>query len=155
MILRIATKLSFVCLASGCWPGPLVGERIELPIVSNDGGYQSDGGVGVRFQQVLNEVLVPTCADSFCHQGNPPSVAPMSLEPEVAYAQLVNAPSSQEPSLMRVKPGDPTNSYVLVKLRAHTSITYGTTQMPLNKPPLDDKMIDAIESWIARGAPND
>lgn len=157
MTLRIATAFSFAFLASACWPGPLVGPRIELPIVINDSGGKFDGGNGpvVSFQKLLTEVLEPTCAASFCHTGSPPPVAPMTLEPTLAYAQLDNMPSSQEPSLMRVKPGDPENSYLMIKLRALSSKTFGTTQMPLNQPVLDDKMVQAIETWIARGAPND
>lgn len=157
MNVRPLTALfSATLLSTGCWPGPEIGPRIEAPIVSTDGGgFSSDGGVGMKFQKLLGEVLEPTCAASFCHTGNPPPVAPMTLEPSEAYAQLVNMPSSQEPGLMRVKPGDPANSYLLIKLRALSSNTYGTTQMPLNLTPLDEETLQAIEAWIARGAPND
>ncbi len=156
MNFRIPTLLSLVCLASGCWPGPLVGPHIASPVVSNDGGFTHfDGGDGVSFQKLLADVLTPSCAVSFCHKANPPPAAPMVLEGDTAYAELVNVMASQKPSLMRVKPGDPANSYLMIKLRAMSANAYVTTQMPLNRAPLDESALQAIESWIARGAPND
>jgi hypothetical protein len=156
MIFRIATTMGVI--ASGCWLGPEVGPRVEMPVYTADAGQtDTDGGdlPGASFQQVLTEVLVPTCAQSFCHKLNPPPAAPMTLEESTAYSQLVNVPASQEPTLMRVKPGDPANSYLVIKLRAMSSNTWGTTQMPLNKPALEEEQVRVIESWIARGAPND
>lgn len=145
---------ALVVAGCGVWPGPVVGPRIALPVVSQDGGGGAGDG-GVPFATLLNEVIVPTCAVSFCHKSNPPPAAPMTLEADTAYTELVGAQSSQEPSLMRVKPYDPANSYLLIKLRAMSSTQYATTQMPLNKPALDEQTLQDIEQWIARGAPND
>ena len=145
-------------LLAGCgeafWPGPQVGARIIVP-PKDAGTFAGDGGGdGKRFQKILTEVIVPTCAQSFCHEPNPPA-APMTLSAEEAYGELVGTPSSQEPSLLRVKPGDPENSYLLIKLRAVSITDFATTQMPLNKPALDEETVAEIEGWIARGAPND
>ena len=156
MNFRIPTAVSLACLATGCWVGPVVGPHIESPVVSNDGGTSRfDGGDGPGFQKLLADVIIPSCAVSFCHKANPPPAAPMALEEEAAYAQLVNVSASQEPTLMRVKPGDPANSYLMIKLRSMAANTYGTTLMPLNRAPLDEAALQAIENWIARGAPND
>ena len=69
------------------------------------------------------------------------------------YALLVNVPSIEQPSLMRVKPGDPTDSYVIHKLEGSPGIT--GARMPFGGPYLSTATIDQIESWIAAGAPND
>jgi hypothetical protein len=146
-------------LACGCWPGPAVGPLInDPPCASNTQTLPSSGGDGghtVTFQKLLNEVLIPTCAAAFCHQLDPPVAAPMTLEAPKAYASLVNARASQMPTLMRVAPGDPSKSYLIMKLRAVAAGPNSTTNMPLNQPPLDEATIQEIESWILRGAPND
>lgn len=148
-----------VLVLTGCggaelWPGPRVGARILVP-PKDAGTFTGDGGGGgVPFQKLLAEVIVPTCAQAFCHEPNPPA-APMTLSAEEAYGELVGTASSQVPGLLRVKPGDPENSYLLIKLRAVSITDFATTQMPLNKPALDEATVADIEAWIARGAPND
>lgn len=144
--------LMLVFCACGVWPGPKVGARIVLP-AKDAGSFATDGG-GVPFSKILQDVIVPTCAQTYCHEANPPA-APMTLDAEQAWDSLVGTPSSQEPSLLRVKPGDPDNSYLLIKLRAVSISEFATTQMPLNKPALDEATVKDIEAWIARGAPND
>jgi hypothetical protein len=134
--------------AAGCWPGPEVGAEHKQMLLP-------DGGVQMGFNELLSTVLVPTCATSFCHKPDPPPAAPMSLEADKAYGELVGVDSSQDPKLKRVAPGDPMNSYVLIKLHADLATAHGTTRMPLNKPPLDDATLSQIEQWILRGAPND
>ena len=131
---------------AGCFAGPRVGERVDAGPV--------DPVVGFRALQ--DAVFTPTCAVSQCHAGAPPPRAPMSLEPEQAYASLVDAPSFEAPALSRVTPGAPARSYLLFKLRGTAASVGGTgTRMPLGKDMLSDSMIQAIESWVARGAPND
>ncbi len=142
------TLLLMSCLLFACWTGPEVGEE-QVQMLSPDGGRL------MTFQELMTEVLVPTCAGSFCHKPDPPPAAPMSLEPAVAYRELVNAPSDQRPGMMRIAPNDPANSWVLVKLKADLATAAGTTRMPLNKPELSPALVEQLENWINRGAPND
>ena len=55
-----------------------------------------------------------------------------------------------------VEPFDPANSYLVLKLRdvAGTVGSVGTP-MPIGDALLDESEIQAIEAWIANGAPND
>jgi hypothetical protein len=53
---------------------------------------------------------------------------------------------------MRVKPGEPANSYVIHKLEGAAGIS--GARMPFGGPFLDEATIDQVESWIASGAPN-
>jgi hypothetical protein len=58
-------------------------------------------------------------------------------------------PSGEQPSLQRVEPGDPNNSYLIQKLEG----TAGTgRRMPLNGTPLAQADINVIRQWIAEGA---
>ncbi len=54
--------------------------------------------------------------------------------------------------MLRVKPGDPANSYLVQKLEGAAGIT--GERMPLGGPFLDQATIDKVKSWIASGAPN-
>ena len=70
----------------------------------------------------------------------------------MAYSQTVGHPSVEMPSLMRVSPGDPANSYLYRKI-----VGSGITgdRMPQGGPFLADAQIKLIRDWIRRGAPND
>jgi hypothetical protein len=80
---------------------------------------------------------------------NPPATIKLILTAGNAYANLVNVPSIQMQSILRVKPGDSNNSWLIKKLRAE-----GTTVMPPNGQ-LSVAIIDSIAKWIDKGAAND
>ena len=65
---------------------------------------------------------------------------------------LVGVASSEVPSLQRVEPGDPDNSYLVQKLEG-TAASGG--QMPLGGTPLPQSTIDVIRQWITDGALDD
>jgi hypothetical protein len=98
------------------------------------------------FQQVQTQVLTPNC--NGCHVG---AGAPAGLRLDAAnsFAQLVNVPSTQVPTLLRVKPGDPDNSYLVQKIDGRATVG---GRMPLGRAPLPQASIDLVRSWIAAGA---
>src|SRR6184192_4714934 len=65
------------------------------------------------FQSIQDNVFTPVCVR--CHSG---AGAPQGLQLDAAhsYALLVGVPSNEEPSLLRVKPGFPDSSYIVLKL---------------------------------------
>jgi hypothetical protein len=73
----------------------------------------------------------------------------LRLDEANSYALLVNVPSVQEPSLLRVEPGDPEASYIVHKIEGRAA---QGGRMPLNGPPLPQESIDLIKQWIAGGA---
>ncbi len=103
----------------------------------------------VSFARDIAPLLNARCAS--CHltgqeDGN------LALHPGAAWASLVNVPSV-ESSLMRVKPGSPKESYLLLKLEGNHLDAGGTgRQMPLDGTPLDATALERIRSWIAGGA---
>jgi hypothetical protein len=88
-----------------------------------------------------------------CHTSNGHAPAGgMSLDPDVAYANLVNVPSRQKPSATRVIPGDPENSYLIQKLEGAPGIV-GQRMPRTGGPYLTDGQIFILKRWIAVGAP--
>jgi len=106
---------------------------------------------GPNFSEIQSNVFTPTCAVSGCHQG---AGAPQGLRLDAvnSYGLLVGVASMEVPALMRVMPGDPTNSYIIQKLEGTAAIG---GRMPLNQPALPATSITTIRQWIADGAIDD
>jgi len=74
---------------------------------------------------------------------------------------LVNVASSELPTMDRVAPGLPANSWLMHKLDGTQGTftgqcpTFCGSSMPLGSPLLDASVRDAIRAWIADGATND
>jgi hypothetical protein len=113
------------------------------PISEGGGG----SGLTAEFQSIQDNVFTPLCTT--CHTG---AAAPLGLrlDESSSYAMLVNAPSTEVPSLRRVNPGQPESSYLIQKLEGRAAVG---GRMPLNQPPLPQETIDLIRQWIANGAP--
>lgn len=112
------------------------------PVGEGDGG----GGLTADFASIQANVFTPIC--STCHTG---AAAPLGLRLDegAAYALLVNAPSTEVPSLLRVNPGDPSSSYLIQKLEGTAQVG---GRMPLGGPPLPQETIAVIRQWIIEGA---
>lgn len=98
------------------------------------------------FSSIQTNVFTPICAP--CHAG---AAAPLGfrLDEGAAYAMLVNAPSVEAPSVLRVAPGNPDASYLVQKIEGTATVG---ARMPLNGPPLPAETIAVIRQWIADGA---
>jgi hypothetical protein len=100
-----------------------------------------------KFSNLQQNVFNKSCVVSGCHVLPNPQ-AFMLLTTGNAYSNLVNVNSTQRQSMLRVKPGDSNNSWLMKKLRAE-----GTTVMPPNGQ-LSVAAIDSIAKWIDQGAVN-
>lgn len=125
------------------------GKLAELPTDPNGGGQPIDPTA--TFTRVQAEIFTPTCAALGCHD-RLAKQEDQQLTAGVAYAQTVGHPSVEMPSLSRVAPGDPANSYLYRKITG-SGIT--GDRMPQGGPYLSDAQIKLIRDWIRRGAPND
>lgn len=140
--MRLRLALAALLILVSC------GKLKELP--TSPGGVVPPPDPSATFTRVKSEVL-PSCGAPGCHG----AIAPQQnlvLTPDRAYANLVNVPSTEAASLVRVKPNDPDNSYMFRKITG-VGITGG--QMPLGGPYLGDAQISLVRDWIRRGAPND
>jgi hypothetical protein len=66
------------------------------------------------FDSIQANIFTPICAG--CHSGANPA-ANLNLDAAHSYNDLVNVPSTEEPTLDRVNPGDPTDSYLVIHLQ--------------------------------------
>ncbi|KQY88507.1 hypothetical protein ASD35_13175 [Pelomonas sp. Root1444] len=109
-------------------------------------GDDPSGPMTASFNSIQSHVFTPVC--TACHSG---SAAPRGLRLDAAnsFALLVNTPSGGVPSLMRVKPGDADNSYLVQKLEGHAAVG---ARMPLGGPYLDANTMTLIRLWINNGA---
>ncbi len=146
----MTTRITLVALLGAtlapCSPVPRVGQPT------------SGGAAAGTFSSIADGILVPRCATSACHAGDPPPAYPR-LDRDVAWSALVGTQGGQpslESSLNLVEPGAPDQSYLVFKLRGTASSAGGFgSQMPLWDAALSEDDIAAIEAWISEGAPND
>ena len=111
------------------------------------GGFPADASLAAQARYVLGG-----CGggpEAACHAPGR-SVSGLTL-PDTTPSNLIDVPSSEEPAVVRVRPGDPASSYLFWKLTGSPAIDGG--RMPKDLPPLDDRSIAAIAQWIEAGAP--
>ncbi len=116
------------------------------PVTSGGGGSTP---LTADFQSIQDNVFTARCIK--CHSG---AGAPegLQLDADHSYALLVGVPSSEQPTVLRVAPGDPDSSYIIRKLQNTGGIS--GAQMPADGPPyLPQATIDVIKQWITAGAP--
>jgi Ca2+-binding RTX toxin-like protein len=137
--------------------------------------YDADGngpGASVRFARLLNAASVTnadfvvvnpvvvavdyvtqiqpifTARCTGCHNV---AAAPhgLILDADNSYELLVNVASKEVPSLDRVDPGNPDDSYLVQKVEGTAAVG---GQMPLGRTPLTAEQIALIRRWISEGA---
>jgi uncharacterized protein (TIGR03118 family) len=110
----------------------------------------------VTLTQLQTQIFTPIC--SVCHTGvgmTLPGV--QNLTAGHTFASIVGVPSIEMPTLMRIKPNDPTNSYLIQKIEGAAGIS--GARMPFGcpaagNPCLDQATIDMVKAWVSQGALN-
>jgi len=102
--------------------------------------------VAVDFDTQIQPIFSGRCIG--CHNTTTAPHGLVLVEGE-SYEHLVNVASEEVPSLKRVKPGDPDNSYVVQKVEGTAAVG---GRMPLNRDPLTEEQIALIRQWISEGA---
>jgi len=102
---------------------------------------------------IQDTIFTPRCAVALCHNAQSGS-GDLTLEAGSSYGELVDVEPDidvvREAGFLRVDPGDPENSFLLVKLQDPPP-AYGSP-MPLLGDPLTADEIALIRAWIADGA---
>jgi hypothetical protein len=111
--------------------------------------FEGDGAVTLEDVQ---PVFSGNCALSGCHAGASPAQG-MNLGAGQTFASVVNVASLELPSMNRVTPNQPDNSYLVHKVQGtHLGVGGSGSQMPLGRSPLSQGEIDLIRAWIEAGA---
>lgn len=143
-----------VLVATTLWLGAVLlggcaGNGVGLDANGNPIGSGSSAPepLTADFQSIQDNIFTPICTR--CHVG---ANAPEGLQLDQAhsYALLVGVPSAEKPSVLRVKSGDPTDSYIIQKLQNSNGIV--GQQMPYGGPYLPQSTIDVVKQWITNGA---
>ncbi len=107
----------------------------------------------VTLAEVQDQVFTPKCAIPQCHDAAS-ATGNLLLEAGASEAQLVNVvpsvPLAAQAGQLRVDPGHPENSFLLIKL---TNPPPGAgSPMPLGEDPLPPEEIQLVTDWILQGA---
>lgn len=107
---------------------------------------QSDGKLS--YAADIEPLVMEYCAG--CHYSEP-----ANLPFADAYDLLIDVPSDQLPTMVRVRPGDAEQSYLWHKL-AGTHLDVGGSGFLMPKPPystpLSEAQIELFRQWIVDGA---
>ncbi len=141
-----------VLTADGRGSADTVGLLCQCPGTSATFSSTFDGIQKAIFQN--HGCTLPTC-----HGGSAPQMG-LNLSAGVAYQNLIEVPSKEDPSVNRVQPGDYQRSYLWLKLALATDptllpsgVTVSPNGMPNGLPPLSASELEAVRLWIFSGAP--
>lgn len=126
---------------SGC-----VGNGVGVPI-------PEVGGQSETFEDIQTNIFDVRCAPG-CHSSGVASRG-LSLDRGLSVRMLVDEPSNEVPDFLRVAPGRPDDSYLMIKVAPMDARRVGN-RMPRNGPPfLTSSEIRGLRRWIAAGAEED
>lgn len=110
----------------------------------------------VTLTQLQTQIFTPIC--SGCHTGVGTALPGVqNLTAGHTFANIVNVASIEQSNLLRIKPNDADNSYLVKKILGAAGIT--GSRMPLGcgstaNPCLDQATIDSVKTWVNQGALN-
>jgi hypothetical protein len=109
----------------------------------------------VTLADIQDMIFTPRCAVVSCHSASPFPTADLNLEAGESFAAIVGQtpvnPAAESLGLLRVDPGKPQNSFLLVKVEGPDSPDLGA-RMPVFPPNLTPNETQLIRDWIAAGA---
>jgi hypothetical protein len=143
---RPTQGLAVLCLlaSAGCAGNGQGLDQNGAPVGVNSGAAEP---LTADLQSIQDNIFTPICTR--CHVG---ASAPegLRLDATDSFNLLVGIPSAEDPTILRVKPGDPDDSYLIRKLEGGPGIV--GVQMPFGGPYLPQSTIDMIRQWITNGA---
>ncbi len=114
-------------------------------------GLDDIGGDEVTLSDV-QPIFTGNCALPGCHIGSSPAEG-MSLVAGQAFISVVNVAAMELPTMNRVTPNQPNDSYLVHKVQGtHLAAGGSGSRMPLGRSPLSQSDIDLIRAWIQAGA---
>jgi len=137
---------SIACLAAVGLAACSAGSGEGLDISGRPIAEGGDVPLAATLSSIQANVFDPFCV--VCHAG---AAAPLGLrlDESNSFTNLVGVPSRQNGGLLRVEPGGPGRSYLIMKIEGTAS---EGDRMPLGGPPLPQATIDVVRQWISDGA---
>lgn len=120
----------------------MVAAVLMLPVASAAQSGESDASD--REARVAN-LFETRCASAGCHAGPVPQMG-MELTRQRFYASTVGEASTERPELLRVHPGQPELSYLMMKVRGEEGII--GAPMPFTGDPLSEEEFALVRDWI-------
>lgn len=96
-------------------------------------------------------IFVQRCATGGCHS-IATHQAGLTLDSTRAYESLVGVSSALQPPILRVRPGEPAQSWLVTMISGDDVARRGFPRMPLATHPLTANQIATIVRWIEQGA---
>ncbi len=119
------------------------------------GEVECDGVCIAEFSATLTDIQTNvfdvSCAASSCHDNQNPAAGLDLSTAEESAAGLINVASTEVGPQLLVEPFEVEGSYLFEKIAEEEPAVGG--RMPLGGIPLCQAKIDAVEFWIADGAP--
>lgn len=141
--LRLICCTLVVAIMAGC------GDSTTDPM--GDDGDDREILASPSFVTDINEIIQRRgCSAGTCH-GNGAGNMTLTANAAANYAEWVNVPAAAENTFLRVEPGNPDDSYVVIKLEGRQTVGQ---RMPRGGSALDNIDLTNIRNWISNGAPN-
>jgi hypothetical protein len=117
---------------------------------------------GAANDEVFTTTIAPIFGDAtklgpaggkctYCHYAG--GQLPNLTDPFDPMTGAVGVPSILDPDMLRIAPGAPDESFLVLKVEATEAGAYGAP-MPMHFRPLVDEEIETISTWIEQGAQN-
>lgn len=101
----------------------------------------------VTYGQV--QALFTTAGCAGCH---PTVNSSIDLQPGASYASLVNRTALEDPHYAYIVAGDPSKSFLYLKVAGFGAAGQVGGRMPFGKKPLSSAQISLLSDWITQGA---
>ena len=108
--------------------------------------------VSVSFSRDIIPKLFRAYGCTGCHGGT--QGLTVSGTAAQAFNNIVNRPSTEVSSLMRIKPGEPDNSYIYQKIIGRPRFNIVGDRMPQGGAAVRAADAELLRQWILAGAPN-
>jgi len=138
-----ATAAAVVGIALGC-------ADFETP-VDPTGGAPDTLVPTPSFAADVVPIFEKRCSIGGCHS-LATQQAGLVLTANEAYASLVGVASTRIPSMVRVRPSQPSQSWLVTMIEDDDTARQGYSRMPLATQPLTENQIATIVRWIEQGA---
>ena len=119
--------------------------------VDPSGGAPDTLVANPSFAANVAPIFEKRCAVGGCHS-IATHQADLTLDSTQAYDALVGVASTRRPATLRVRPLEPTQSWLVTMISADDAARQGFSRMPLATQPLTANQIATIVRWIEQGA---